>query len=119
MRQGLEPGQLIVRLVEEYLAQEVAQASVATWPGQAEQHEKIARDQQAYEAQHAALFAQYKGQYIAMHQGKVIDHDLDRVALSRRIDKRYGQIAILITQVREEPWLTIHLRSPRLVKTKP
>jgi hypothetical protein len=87
-------------------------------PAQSEQQRKIEREQQAYEAQHRALLAHYAGQYIAMHEGQVVDHDVDRVALSRRIRQHYGETAVLIKQVREESRLTIRVRSPRLQKSE-
>jgi hypothetical protein len=109
--QGIEPAQLLVRLVEEYLAGELR-----TQPEFTEQEKKINWEQQQYEAQHSDLLHRFKGEYIAMHEGKVVDHDQDAVALGRRIRKLYGKIAVLITRVGEEPMLTITVRSPRLVR---
>lgn len=115
VKRGLDPNQLLIQLVEEFLANEPA--FVEDVPaGRAAEYEKIAQEQRHYEAQHAAILSQYRGHYIAMHEGKLVDHDLDRVAVSRRIRQKYGHTAILITQVREEPKLTITVRSPRLVR---
>lgn len=114
-RRGLDTNQLLVQLVEEFLASEPMPVE-STPPDRTADYEKIAQEQKYYEAQHADIVSQYRGHYIAMHEGKLVDHDMDRVALSRRIRRRYGSTAILITQVREEPKRTIMLRSPRLVK---
>lgn len=113
---GMDSTQLLVQLVEEYLADQAPPERRPESPAQAEQQRKIEREQRHYEAQHAELLALYHGQYIAMHDGKVVDHDSDRVALRRRIRDRYGAIAILITPVEEEPLQTIMVRSPKLVE---
>lgn len=38
----------------------------------------------------------YKGEYVAVHSQMVVDHDVDRTALHRRIREKYGKIAVLI-----------------------
>jgi hypothetical protein len=110
---GMDTTQLLVQLVEEYLADQFVPQSGPEERERVEQRSKIEREQQLYEAQHTDLLAGYQGQYIAMHEGKVVDQDVDRIALSRRIRQHYGRTAVLITQVREEPRLIINLRSPR------
>lgn len=77
---------------------------------------QIDREQEAYEAQHSQIFQKYTGQYIAMHHGKVVDYDTDRVALSKRIRIKYGNEPILITSVSKEARQTITVRSPRLLE---
>lgn len=78
--------------------------------------DQIDREQRTYEAQHARLLALYAGQYIAMRQGQVVDHDTDRVALGQRVRARYGFEPILITPVRQEVRQTMVVRSPRLLE---
>lgn len=75
---------------------------------------QIEKEQQSYEAQHDQLLEQYKGEYIAMQNGQVIDHDSDRVALSHRVRARYGNAPMLITPVLAQARQTIVVRSPRL-----
>ena len=41
------------------------------------------------------------GQYIALHQGKLVDHDTDGCALSLRIYQSYPNQFVLICQVEE------------------
>ena len=75
---------------------------------------KIEREETYYRAQHPQLLAHYKGQYIAMHQGQVIDVDTDELALFLRIRQAYPLVGILIKQVSansEEVWT---IRSPRV-----
>ena len=76
---------------------------------------QIDLEQQSFVAQHDALLQAYAGQYIAMFQGSVVDHDMDRVALSLRVRKQYGNQPVLITLVRPETLQDIVIRSPRLL----
>jgi hypothetical protein len=60
------------------------------------------------------LLDQYAGQFIAMHEGQVIDSDADELVLYLRVRKRFPLVGILIKQVApvlEEIWV---MRSPRL-----
>lgn len=88
------------------------QSVLTDWDKQAA---AIDREQRAFESQHSDLLKQYRGRYIAMIGGQVVDHDLDRVALRRRIRQRYGSSPVLITSVEDEPVQTVWIRSPRLV----
>ena len=57
------------------------------------------REVAAYEAMHAQLWEQYANQYVGLHQGSVVDHDHDKVALLMRIRKQYPNQVVLIRQV--------------------
>jgi hypothetical protein len=46
---------------------------------------KIRRETEAFTAQHQELLAAYSEQYIAMHEGNVIDHDTDLRTLHLRV----------------------------------
>jgi hypothetical protein len=41
--------------------------------------------------------AQYAGEFVAIHNQSVIDHDRDEEALRKRIRSKYGKTAVLIT----------------------
>lgn len=71
----------------------------------------------AYESQHATLLTQYPGQYIAIYQGKVIDHDPDQLNLLTRIDQQYPSTTVLIRKVERTLPKPLRVRSPRLQKT--
>lgn len=72
----------------------------------------------AYESQHGALLTQYPGQYIALYQGKVIDHDPDQLNLLARIDQQYPAISVLIRKVERTLPKPRRVRSPRYQKTR-
>ncbi len=62
---------------------------------------KISEESKIYRQRHAELKAQYLGQYIAMHNGQVVDHDSDFQALHQRIRQRFGRKPVMITLVED------------------
>ncbi|MEZ4769696.1 MAG: hypothetical protein R2844_14855 [Caldilineales bacterium] len=73
------------------------------------------REQAAFRSMHANLLAAHEGEFVAVYQGEVIDHDVDELALSRRVRQRFPGAVILISQVLPEIERVFHIRSPRLV----
>jgi predicted transcriptional regulator len=71
------------------------------------------REVEAFKAQHATLFEQYAGRYIAMYQGQVVDDDEDQLTLLARIDAAYPDTPVLITPVLAESEETYMVYSPR------
>jgi hypothetical protein len=88
----------------------------ASWPPlpDDEEHQEMAREEAAYRAIHAELYARFPGQYVAVYQGQLVDHDTDANALFERIDKDYPDEIVLMTQVREAPEQEFTILSPRL-----
>jgi len=80
---------------------------------------KIETEKQQFLVQHDRLKEIYPGQFIAMHQGQVIDHDQEFEPLHRRIRQKYGREAILIRQVEAEPDRPLMMRSPRIRWSNP
>ena len=62
---------------------------------------KISKESNIYRQRHAELQAQYLGQYIAMRNGQVVDHDADFQALHQRIRQRFGRTPVMITLVED------------------
>jgi hypothetical protein len=60
---------------------------------------KIRRETEAYMAQHQELLAAYPEQYIAMHQGNVIDHDTNLRTLHLRVYQELGHTPVLLKKV--------------------
>ncbi len=100
---GIGVAELLDEVIELYLADQAEETRA-----------QIDREQQAYEAQHAQLVADYAGQYIALRHGQVVDHDPDRSALGRRVRARYAAEPVLITRVGAAARQTIVVRGPRL-----
>lgn len=54
-------------------------------------------------------------QHGAIHNGQMVDHDVDGMTLSRRVYQRFPDVFVLIRQINSTPERVIRLRSPRLV----
>ncbi len=70
----------------------------------------------AFERQKGALLSEFRSQYVALHGGKVVDHDADKLALATRIDEQYPDKIVLIKLVKAEPDQDLQFRSPRLIR---
>ncbi len=71
------------------------------------ERDKIHVETVAFWKMHAWLRANYLGHYVAIHEGKVVDHDLDVLKLERRVVERFGDIALLLAQVTMAPGRTL------------
>lgn len=80
--------------------------------------EKIRAETEAFNEQFETLLAMYADQYVAIHNGHVIDHDPDLRTLHLRVFDRLGQIPVLLKQVTTEPERELVFRSPRLEKNR-
>jgi hypothetical protein len=75
--------------------------------------EAVARERAAFITLHPRLLEQYKGQHVAIHGGRVVDHDVDSVALSLRVYNRYPHEFVWIAPVTSQPVEEWAVRSPR------
>jgi hypothetical protein len=78
--------------------------------------QKIKEESARFRSRHAALLAQYRGEYVAMRNGEVLDHASDARELYLRIKAHYGDDPILIAPVTETPTQTYTVRQPRLIR---
>jgi hypothetical protein len=81
---------------------------------QNERREEMLQETAAFEAQRAKLIQDYLGEYVAFHNGELVDHDPDHTRIIRRIQKQYPGQIVLIRQVTEEAASPLRLGSPRL-----
>ncbi|MCA9965012.1 MAG: hypothetical protein KC423_12235 [Anaerolineales bacterium] len=63
----------------------------------------LAQEEAAYRAQHPTLLANYPGQYVAIHQGQLIDHDPDELTLLHRLDATHPTQVVLMKRVEPLP----------------
>jgi hypothetical protein len=75
---------------------------------------KIEAESSAFEAMKPQLLGKYAGQYVAIHNGKLIDHDPDLRTLHLRVYKKHGRTPVLLKQVLAGPERELTIRSPRL-----
>jgi hypothetical protein len=76
------------------------------------QQSKLDLEIAAYESMHADLLREYTGEWVAIHRQELVDHDLDRVALYRRIRNRYGRTSVLLREVTADPVEEVWMRTP-------
>jgi hypothetical protein len=71
----------------------VAPAPLAKWE----------REYQAFRRLLPELLKTHKGQYVAVHDEKVVDSDTDDIALIRRVHAKYGYVPIHVELVTDHP----------------
>jgi hypothetical protein len=74
--------------------------------------QKIEQEQQWWLQQPLSFRAQYEGQYIAVYNQKLLDHDVDETALFQRIRAKYGKQPVLIMPAEGPQEIIIY--SPRI-----
>lgn len=75
--------------------------------------EKIRVETKAFKQQYDILLTKYPGQYVAIHNGQVIDHDKDLRTLHLRVFDRLRHTPVLLKQVTKKPERELIFRSPR------
>lgn len=105
----------VSRLAEQYGTdiQELINQAVREYLDRAAE-EKILAEARAFRAMQADLLARYKDQYVAVHNGQVIDCDSDLRALYLRVHGRLGRTPVLLKRVTAEPERDLVIRSPKL-----
>ncbi len=79
-----------------------------------ENGQTLEAEQEAWFARPAAERERYVGEYVAIHRGEVMDHDLDQRTLYLRVRARFGRQPVLIVK---SDWLAMPeftLHSPRM-----
>lgn len=76
------------------------------------QRRKIDKEIAAFETMHTNLKRKYLGEWVAIDQGQLVDHDADRVTLYKRVRARFGRKSVLIRQVQEQAVEEIWIRTP-------
>jgi len=83
------------------------------------ERQKIKAEVEAYRTMHADLVRRHLGQFVAIHQGQLVDHDRDFESLHTRIRHRFGRQPVLLRQVTPEAERVLVRRSPRLERNEP
>lgn len=76
--------------------------------------EAMLREAAAFRRIHAQLWRDYPHHYVAITQGKLVDHDADPVALLQRIRRDYPGQTILRRKVEPIADPVLRFRSPRI-----
>ena len=72
---------------------------------------------EAYKLMHGELVTRYLGQYVALWNGQLIDHDHDPVALLQRVREQYPGQVILRQKVERTPERVLRIRHPSIEET--
>jgi predicted transcriptional regulator len=106
----------LTAVIEQALEQGLPADGPVTDTGQMDAEEAaVQRELAAFVDLHPSLKDRYGGHHVAIYEGRLVDHDLDREALYRRIAARYPDRFVWLAPVDDEPLPTLHFRSPRLV----
>jgi len=79
--------------------------------------EKIKAEQAIFEKMRPALLEKYRGQYVAVHNGQVVESAPDLKSLHHKVFMRFGFTPILHIQVTDEPERDIHTSGLRLERS--
>ena len=71
------------------------------------------REIEAFHRLHPTLLEKFTGEYVAVFEEEVVDHDVDLAALLQRIDKRFPNDFVLIRPVRQDPEIVYEHRAVR------
>lgn len=80
---------------------------------------KISEESKLYRQRHTELKANYLGQYIAMHDGQVVDHDPDFHTLRQRVRQQLPGVPVMITLVEDIAERPLVRRGFRMEMTGP
>ena len=73
----------------------------------------LASDIAWYQRNRSKLLQRYRGEYVAIVDGAVVDHDRDFSALAERVFGRFGYRSIYMPRVQRDE-AVVRIRSPRL-----
>lgn len=75
----------------------------------------LEREVVAYKTLHSSLLKKYRGQWVAIHHGQLVDFDWDEDALLTRLGQAFPEETILVRQVEVEPDREIYVPSFRFL----
>ncbi len=97
-----------------FVAEALRRALERTGPGpEVRPADELAESLRWFEQNRARLLRRYRGQYVAIHRNRVVDHDRDFDALARRVFRRFGPRPVCMPKVTEGERV-VHVPSPRL-----
>jgi len=76
---------------------------------------KWRREQSAFRRMLPDLLRTYRNQYVAIHNGAVVESGDDKIAVASKAYARFGYIPIFVSLVSDEPPPATRLPSPRLL----
>jgi hypothetical protein len=108
-------GTTLTAVVLDALGDAVGQADDSADVDDAETLGHMAQDMEWYEQNKQRLLKRYRGQYLAIVDQRVVDHDSSFSALARRTFSRFGQRPVFLPQCQPGE-RTVRVSSPRVVQ---
>jgi hypothetical protein len=81
-----------------------------------ESSDQFEAEKKAFWAMRAELLDQYEGFYVAIYQGRVVDHDSDKLKLGLRVYNKFGYCPIYVQLVTRKGLSVKYIPSPRIVE---
>jgi hypothetical protein len=75
--------------------------------------DKWRREQKAFHRLLPDLLPAYRDQFVAIHEGRVIESGPEKLDVARRAYARFGYLPIFVSRVAETPSAPIRIPSPR------
>jgi hypothetical protein len=104
------------RDVAEVLAESITLPESAGPPEERDEQRDtaVAREEAAFHRLHPELWLKYPGEYVAIYNEEMIDHDPDQIALYLRVKAHHPDQFVWIAPVRAQVEEEYVMRSPRL-----
>jgi len=77
--------------------------------------DKWRREQQAFRRQLPELLKTHRDQYVAIHEGKVVEAGTDKLEVAGRAYARLGYVPIYVGLVTDQPAPVLRVPSPRVL----
>lgn len=91
-------------------------SSIETLPApdlSAPHQDKWRREQLAFRQLLPELLRTHLGEFVAIHEGRVVESGVDKIEVARRAYERFGYIPIFISRVDAGPPAPVRIPSPR------
>ncbi len=75
-------------------------------------------EQQAFRRLLPELLKTHRGQYVAIHEGRVVEAGVDKLAVAGKAYERIGYVPIYVSLVTDQPQPVSRVPSPRLLRTE-
>lgn len=76
---------------------------------------KWEQERSAYWRLLPTLVSRYRDQYVAVHEGQVVDSGADQVELALRVYRRFGYVPIYVGLVSDDPVRMLRVPTPRVL----
>ena len=76
---------------------------------------KWRREQEAFRRLLPELLKTHRGEFVAIHEGQVVERGSDKLAVGGRAYARFGYVPIYVTLVTDQPLPAVRVPSPRII----